>query len=54
MSGAYYPDLLRKRRHWKIEPIIYKLNELLIGYLNYFSISMVTHIRETDRNCSSA
>ncbi|MCD6347068.1 MAG: hypothetical protein J7L96_06590 [Bacteroidales bacterium] len=40
-------ELLRKRRHWKIEPLIYKLNELLIGWLNYFSISKVTHIWET-------
>ncbi len=39
--------LLRKRRHWNIEPMIYKLNELLIGWLNYFSISKVTHIWET-------
>jgi len=40
-------ELLRKRRHWKIEPLIYKLNSLLIGWLNYFSISKVTHIWET-------
>ena len=40
-------ELLRKRRHWKIEPMIYKLSELLIGWLNYFSISKVTHIWET-------
>ena len=40
-------ELLRKRRHWRIEPLIYKLNELLIGWLNYFSISKVTHICET-------
>jgi len=40
-------ELLRKRRHWKIEPLIYKLNELLIGWLNYFSISKVTHIWDT-------
>jgi len=40
-------ELLRKRRHWRIEPLIYKLNELLIGWLNYFSISKVTHIWET-------
>ena len=40
-------DLLRKRRHWKIEPLIYKLNSLLIGWLNYFSISKVSHIWET-------
>ena len=40
-------ELLGKRRHWKIEPLIYKLNSLLIGWLNYFSISKVTHIWET-------
>lgn len=40
-------ELLSKRRHWKIEPLVYKLNELLIGWLNYFSISKVTHIWET-------
>ena len=40
-------ELLRKRRHWKIEPLVYRLNSLLIGWLNYFSISKVTHIWET-------
>jgi len=40
-------ELLAKRRHWKIEPLIYKLNTLLIGWLNYFSISKVTHVWET-------
>lgn len=40
-------ELLRKRRHWSIEPMIHKLNELLIGWLNYFSISKLTHIWET-------
>lgn len=40
-------ELLNKRRHWKIEPLIYKLNSLLIGWLNYFSISKVSHIWET-------
>ncbi len=40
-------ELLSKRRHWKIEPLIYKLNSLLIGWLNYFSISKVSHIWET-------
>ncbi|MDB4334934.1 hypothetical protein OAA06_01100 [bacterium] len=41
---AKIKELLEKRRHWKIEPLIYKLNSLLIGWLNYFSISKVTHI----------
>jgi len=40
-------ELLAKRRHWKIAPLLYKLNSLLIGWLNYFSISKVTHIWET-------
>jgi RNA-directed DNA polymerase len=40
-------ELLAKRRHWTIEWIVWKLNELLIGWLNYFSISKVTHIWET-------
>ncbi len=40
-------ELLAKRRHWNIEPMVYRLNSLLIGWLNYFSISKVTHIWET-------
>jgi glutaredoxin-related protein len=40
-------ELLEKHRHWKIAPLIYKLNSLLIGWLNFFSISKVTHIWET-------
>jgi len=40
-------DLLAKRRHWTIEWIVWKLNQLVIGWLNYFSISKVTHIWET-------
>jgi group II intron reverse transcriptase/maturase len=40
-------ELLAKRRHWKIEWMVYKLNELLIGWLNYFSIGRVTHIWKT-------
>lgn len=40
-------ELLAKRRHWNIEPMIYRLNSLLIGWLNYFSISKVTHIWDT-------
>ncbi|WP_017730590.1 group II intron reverse transcriptase/maturase [Nafulsella turpanensis] len=44
---SHIRELLAKRRHWKIEPMVYKLNEVLIGWLNYFSISKVTHIWET-------
>jgi len=40
-------DLLSKRRHWTIEWIVWKLNKLLMGWLNYYSISKVTHIWET-------
>lgn len=40
-------ELFAKRRHWTIEWIVWKLNQLLIGWLNYFSISKVTHIWET-------
>jgi hypothetical protein len=40
-------EILSKRRHWKIAAMVYKLNEILIGWMNYFSISKVTHIWET-------
>ncbi|WPP53637.1 group II intron reverse transcriptase/maturase [Catalinimonas niigatensis] len=42
-------ELLAKRRHWKIEWVVYKLNELLIGWLNYFSINKVAYIWGTVR-----
>jgi len=44
---ANISDCLGKRRHWKIEPMVYKLNEILIGWLNYFSVTKVTHIWDT-------
>ena len=44
---AAISECLGKRRHWKIEPMVYKLNEILIGWLNYFSITKVTHIWDT-------
>jgi len=44
---AAISECLRKRRHWKIEPMVYKLNEILIGWLNYYSITKVTHIWDT-------
>jgi group II intron reverse transcriptase/maturase len=40
-------ELFSKRRHWTIEWIVWKVNQLLIGWLNYFSISKVTHIWDT-------
>lgn len=40
-------ELLSKRRHWTIEWIVWKLNQLIIGWLNYYSISKVTHIWDT-------
>ena len=40
-------DLMAKRRHWKIDAMLYKLNSLLKGWLNYFSLSKVTHIWDT-------
>lgn len=39
--------LFSKRRHWTIEWIVWKLNQTLIGWLNYFSISKTTHIWDT-------
>jgi group II intron reverse transcriptase/maturase len=44
---AEISDCMAKRRHWKIEPMVYKLNEILIGWLNYYSITGVTHIWDT-------
>ncbi len=40
-------ELFNKRRHWTIEWIVWKLNQTLIGWLNYFSIAKTTHIWET-------
>jgi group II intron reverse transcriptase/maturase len=40
-------EIFSKRRHWTIEWIVWKVNQLLIGWLNYFSISKVTHIWDT-------
>jgi group II intron reverse transcriptase/maturase len=44
---AKISDCLGKRRHWHIEPMVRKLNEILIGWLNYYSITGVTHIWDT-------
>ncbi|AFU69930.1 retron-type reverse transcriptase [Psychroflexus torquis ATCC 700755] len=40
-------ELFANRKHWTIEWIVWKVNQLLRGWLNYFSISKVTHIWET-------
>lgn len=40
-------ELLSKRRHWSIESIVFRINQILIGWLNNFSISKVTHIWDT-------
>ena len=40
-------ELFNKRRHWTIEWIVWKLNQTLLGWLNYFSISKTTHIWDT-------
>lgn len=40
-------ELMAKRRHWSIDAMLYRLNSLLMGWLNYFSVSKVTHIWET-------
>ncbi|RED91215.1 group II intron reverse transcriptase/maturase [Marinoscillum furvescens] len=42
-------ELFRKRKHWTIEWIVWKLNPVLRGWLNYFSISKVSHIWDTIR-----
>jgi group II intron reverse transcriptase/maturase len=40
-------ELFANRKHWTIEWIVWKVNQLLKGWLNYFSISKFTHIWDT-------
>lgn len=42
-------ELIKRRGHWKIERLIYKLNEVLRGWLNYFVISGVSYLADTAR-----
>ena len=42
-------ETLRTRGHWTIEWIVYKLNSILRGWLNYFVIPKVSYISETAR-----
>ncbi len=40
-------ELFANRKHWTIDWIVWKVNQLLKGWLNYFSISKLTHIWDT-------
>lgn len=40
-------ETLRTRGHWTIDWIVYKLNPILRGWLNYFVIPKVSHVSET-------
>ena len=42
-------ETLRTRGHWTIEWIVYKLNSILRGWLNYFVIPKVSYISDTAR-----
>jgi RNA-directed DNA polymerase len=40
-------ELLAKVGHWTIEAMVQRLGQLLLGWLNYFSITKVSHIWDT-------
>ena len=42
-------EMLKTRGHWTIEWMVYKLNEILRGWLNYFVIPKVSYVSETAR-----
>ena len=42
-------EMLKTRGHWTIEWMVYKLNEILRGWFNYFVIPKVSYVSETAR-----
>jgi RNA-directed DNA polymerase len=43
-------ETLRTRGHWTIEWLIYKLNPILRGWMNYFVIPKVSYVSETAKH----